>query len=119
MFLPLQDRDVSSNGAGTRPDAQADLRQEAKSEPQKIYNENAMNVVLVGSECAPWSKTGDASSCLSSRHILSMQTDLGTSPSKSLLSNLIENSTELRSSGLISFYHAQEGPASRSHIFRG
>ena len=28
--------------------------------PSRPYNENAMNIVLVGAECAPWSKTGGA-----------------------------------------------------------
>jgi len=32
--------------------------QRAREEAAKPYNENAMNVVMVGAECAPWSKTG-------------------------------------------------------------
>ena len=33
----------------------SDRPQESES---RAYNENAMNVVMVGAECAPWSKTG-------------------------------------------------------------
>ena len=55
----VQQSEPSSNGSVQQGDY-ADLRQEAKLEPQKVHNENAMNVVVVGAECAPWSKTGQS-----------------------------------------------------------
>jgi len=30
----------------------------APKAPEKPYNPNAMNIIFVGAECAPWSKTG-------------------------------------------------------------
>lgn len=40
--------------------AEADRSTGSQTEDVKINNENAMNVVMVGSECAPWSKTGES-----------------------------------------------------------
>ena len=47
---------VGSTSNGDSPSSYTQAPSE--QQPAQTYNENRMNVVLVGAECAPWSKTG-------------------------------------------------------------
>ena len=42
----------------TQQHSQAQHSDRPQESESRAYNENAMNVVMVGAECAPWSKTG-------------------------------------------------------------
>lgn len=64
----LQDQSAASqNGPGPSiSSAEEPTKAPAEESPPQPYNENRMNVVLVGAECAPWSKTGSFSHLSSS-----------------------------------------------------